>query len=295
MRSRALSGLFVALVLTLLLPVGADAQIQASERGVTAQTIDGTTITIEYSRPQVRGRVLFGGIVPWNVVWTPGANWATTLETSADLRVAGVELPAGKYSVWAIPRPDRFTLTFNPEDRIFHFMKPDSSAEQIHVSVEPEEGPHVEMLTWSFPAVTGDAATLALQWGTTRVPLQILVPPSRPVVMDAEERATYLGAYEVNIAEGIGWPTTGRLEIGEVDGRIRGSFPFSMHPGDELVFDMVPAGTHRFNPGLIHDGTLFNIEMGVVFEFSVSDGVRAEAVTMRSANGFFLGEGSRIR
>ena len=295
MRSRVLSGLLALAVLTPLLPAGAAAQIQASEQGVTAQTIDGTTITIEYSRPQVRGRDLFGGIVPWNVVWTPGANWATTLETSADLRVAGVELPAGKYSVWAIPRPDRFTITFNPDDHIFHFMKPDSSADQIHVAVEPEESSHVEMLTWSFPAVTGDAATLALQWGTTTVPLQIVVPPSRPVVIDPEERATYLGSYEVTIVEGIGWPTTGRLEIVEVDGRLRGSFPFAMHPGDELTFDMVPAGTHRFNPGLINDGTLFNVEIGVVFDFSVSDGVQAEAVTMRSANGFYLGEGPRIR
>lgn len=273
----------------------ASAQIQASEHGVTAQTVDGTTMTLEYSRPQVRGREIYGGIVPWNVVWTPGANWATTFTTDADIRVQGVDVPAGSYSVWAIPRPDRFTITFNPTDSIFHFMKPDSTGDQIHVSAEPVEGAHVEMLTWAFPEVSGDAATLALQWATTTVPLQVLVEPSKPVTLSADQMAMYLGEYQMTITEGIGWPTEGTLEIFDNQGEMQGQLPFPMHPGDEPVFGMVPAGTDRFNPGLIHDGELFTIEMGVIFEFGDADTGQAQLVTMRSPNGFFLGEGQRIR
>ncbi len=56
-------------------PAPAAAQIRGSEAGVTAQTVDGTTLTIDYSRPSARGRALFGELVPWDVVWTPGANW----------------------------------------------------------------------------------------------------------------------------------------------------------------------------------------------------------------------------
>ena len=276
-------------------PTGATAQIQASEHGVTAQTVDGTTLTLEYSRPQARGRNLFGGIVPWDVVWTPGANWSTTLEVDADIRINGTAVPAGKYSVWAIPHPDRFTVTLNPEDRIFHFMKPDSTADQIHVSVVPEQRDHVEMLTWSFPAVTGDAATLRLQWGTTALSMQILVPPSKSVTLAASQMAEYIGEYEVAITPGIGWPTSAVLEVFEEGGHLRGRLPFSMHPGDEHEFDMVPAGSARFNPGLHHDGELFNVEMGVIFDFGQTDGERATGVRMQSANGFFLGEGQRVR
>lgn len=58
---------------------------------------------------------------------------------------------------------------------------------------------------------------------------------------------------------------------------------------------MVPAGRDLFNPGLFHDGELFNIEMGVIFDFSEMLDDRAVAVSMRSANGFFLGEGPRAR
>ena len=156
----------------------ASGQIRGSEHGLVAQTVDGTTLTVEYHRPSARGRELFGALMPWNVVWTPGANWATTLDVDNDIRVNGVEVPAGKYSVWAIPRPDRFTISFNSNPEIFHFFKPDSTSEQIHVSAEPEALPHVEMLTWSFPVVRGDAAVLQMQWGTTAVGLDIVVPPS---------------------------------------------------------------------------------------------------------------------
>lgn len=284
-----------AAAVSLFTAAPAVAQIQASEHALTAQTVDGTTITLEYSRPQARGRTIFGELVPWHVVWTPGANWATTLEVDADIKINGTDVPAGKYSVWAIPRPDRFTLTLNPEDRIFHFMKPDSTDEQIHVSVDPETGPHAEMLTWSFPAVTGDAATLRLQWGTTFLDMQVLVPPSRAVALAEDQMARYVGAYDVAITEGIGWPTSAQLEVHEEDGMLRGRFPFPMHPGDELEFDMVPAGRDLFNPGLFHDGELFNIEMGVIFDFGEMDDDRATAVSMRSANGFFLGEGPRAR
>ena len=120
--SRFLTPVCALAIVTLASATDLEAQIQASEHGITAQTVDGTTMTLEYSRPQVRGRDVFGGIVPWNVVWTPGANWATTFTTDSDIRVQGVEVPAGTYSVWAIPRPDRFTVTFNPTDSIFHFI-----------------------------------------------------------------------------------------------------------------------------------------------------------------------------
>jgi len=81
----------------------AAAQIRGSEAGTVSQTLDGTTIAMAYSRPSARGRDLFGALVPWDVVWTPGANWATTFETDRDVRLNGIDVPAGKYSVWMIP------------------------------------------------------------------------------------------------------------------------------------------------------------------------------------------------
>lgn len=268
------------------------AQIRGSERAVIGQTIDGTIITIEYSRPSARGREIFGSLVAWDVPWT-GANWATTLEADKDIRLNGTEVPAGKYSMWVVPRNDQdWTLFLDPNHKLFHIQKPDSTPEQIRMAVTPETGPHVEMLTWSFPGVSGDAAQLRMQWGTAALPLQIVVQPTRPVALDAGKRALYVGTYELKMLPRMGWPDTGQLEIFEHDGMLRARLPFPIHPHDDLEFDLVPAGTHRFNPGLYRDGKLFNIEMGASFEFEVNDD-QATRATLRGIEGTVFGEGTR--
>jgi hypothetical protein len=291
MLRRLLLSLSAAAIAGLIGTSSAGAQIRGSEQAVTAQTVDGTTVTLEYSRPVARGRKIFGELVPWNQPWT-GANWATTLEIDKDIRLNGAEVPTGKYSVWVIPREGQWTVFLDPNHKLFHFQKPDSTDKQIHVAVSPETGPHVELLTWSFPAVTGDAAQLRMQWGTTSMPLQIVVQPSKAVALSEEDRGTYIGAYDLQLMEGMGWPVTGKLEVFDKDGVLRGRMPFPVHPGDELEFDLVPAGSQRFNPGLYRDGKLFNIEMGASFEFDV-DGERATTVRLRGIEGTVFGSGVR--
>ncbi|HSM59161.1 MAG TPA: DUF2911 domain-containing protein [Longimicrobiales bacterium] len=284
-------GVLAALALLLVQPAPGASQIRGSELGSVSQTLDGTTITVEYSRPTARGRDLFGGLVPWGVVWTPGANWATTLEADKDIRLNGVEVPAGKYSVWMIPRTGPWTLTLNQNPELFHFQKPDSADDQIHIAVDPEEGPHTEMLTWSFPSVSGDAAILRMAWGSTSVPVEVLVQPTRPVALAPEDRAMFVGRYEMSVLPGIGYPEQATFEVTERDGVLRGRLPFPIHPGDELDFDLVPAGMNRFSPGLYQEGRLFNIEQGVAFEFEVGD--RAGGVVMRGVEGTAFGTAVR--
>ena len=77
-------------------PLEAGAQIRASELQTISQTVDGTTVTITYSRPRMRGRwPIFGTrAVQWGEVWTPGANYATILEVNKDITMAGAKVPA---------------------------------------------------------------------------------------------------------------------------------------------------------------------------------------------------------
>jgi len=102
------------------------AQIRASEPALVAQTIDGTKLTVEYSRPRARTRdSLFGRVVTWGEVWTPGANMATTLEVSKDVKVNGVALAKGKYSVWLVVRASGpWTAVFDPRSKLFHTQHP---------------------------------------------------------------------------------------------------------------------------------------------------------------------------
>jgi len=141
-----------------------------------SQTIDSCVVTIEYSRPSLRGRTPFGSVVRWGTKWTPGANWATTFDVTRDVTLDGQPLPKGKYSVWMIPQEtDDWTVIFHKDARRFHTQRSDSAGEQLRLAVHPEQGEEMETLAWYFPSVGGDSATLRMHWGTTMVPLRVRV------------------------------------------------------------------------------------------------------------------------
>src|SRR5207244_10790219 len=79
-------------------------------------------------RPSRRGRTIFGVLVPYGDLWCPGADEATMVATSRALRFGGLTLDAGEYSLWMLPAPDRWTLTFNSEAHTFH-VRHDRSAD----------------------------------------------------------------------------------------------------------------------------------------------------------------------
>ncbi len=108
-------------LLSLLAPTVLAAQPRASERGTVVQVVNGTTITIDFSRPVARGRTNPRWCVAhWGDLWTPGANWATTLEMDKNIELNGHAVPAGKYSVWMQPEPDEWTVFLNREPRLYH-------------------------------------------------------------------------------------------------------------------------------------------------------------------------------
>jgi hypothetical protein len=148
---------------------------RASQHGSVTQKIADATIAIDYSRPVARGRELFGALVPWGKIWCPGADDATTIELSKDVKVEDKTLPAGKYSLWAEPQADRWTVIFNKTHVARHNKYPEGQ-ELLRVQVTPRTGSHMETLAFYFPVVDGRTAELVLHWGTTVVPLKIEVP-----------------------------------------------------------------------------------------------------------------------
>ena len=162
----------LTLSLTLLAACGAGAQNTRSQLGTVSQSIAGTRVEIVYRRPVARGRQLFGSLVAWGRVWTPSADTAARFTTSAPLQVNGSELPAGSYSVWAIPDSASWTIIFNSVPEVFHLRYPDGH-DALRVKATPASGEHVETLMFTFPIVDADSARLELRWGTTVVPLSL--------------------------------------------------------------------------------------------------------------------------
>lgn len=146
--------------------------IPLSQLGTVSQVIAGTRIEITYRRPVARGRALFGALVKWNQIWTPSADSAAIITLSAPVQVQGHTLPAGSYSIWAIPRPDSWTMIFNSVAHTFHLRYPDGH-DVLRVAAVPVTGQYVETLTFAFPLADADSARLALHWGTTVVPLAL--------------------------------------------------------------------------------------------------------------------------
>ena len=130
-----------------------------------------------YNRPVARGRTLFGGVVSWGRIWTPGADSATMIEFSRDVEVEGQALRAGAYSLWMIPQPDPepWTAIFSTAVHIFHTPYPGPGQDALRFTVTPAVGEYMEVLAFYFPVVAPDSAVLRMHWGTTVIPLRIRV------------------------------------------------------------------------------------------------------------------------
>ena len=132
---------------------------------------------MDYNRPVARGRDLFGALVPYDKVWCPGADNCTTLAVSTAIKIEGQDVPAGTYTVWAIPGAAKWTIILNRAHPVFH-TRYNSVQDQdlLKLEITPRAGAHMETLAFYFPVVDGKHAELVLHWGTVVVPLSIDVP-----------------------------------------------------------------------------------------------------------------------
>lgn len=147
-----------------------------SQHGTVSQEVAMTSITVGYDRPVARGRELYGGIVDWDVVATPGANRATWIEFSTPVTFAGASLDAGRYGVWHIAHESEPWEVVLVRDWDTHHSYFPFESEAARVRVPTETGEHMETLAFYFPVVGQYDAVLRLHWGTTVLPLLIGVP-----------------------------------------------------------------------------------------------------------------------
>lgn len=152
-----------------------------SPRASVSQVIGITTLKIDYYRPAVKGRAIWGGLVPYGEVWRLGANEATRLEVTDPAKVAGKEVPAGTYGLFAIPGPETWTLILSrkPNQWGAYFYKPEDDL--LRFEVKPEPGPFTEWMTVSLAPVGGDQVTVEIAWEKLRVSFPVAVDVDRLV------------------------------------------------------------------------------------------------------------------
>jgi hypothetical protein len=133
----------------------------------------GKTITVDYSSPRMKGRKIFGGLVPYGEVWRAGANEATTFVTTGDLTVGGKTIPAGSYTLFTLPAEGKWTLIISKKTGEWGIPYPGESFDLARVDMKVSALPSaVENFTISF-AKAGGGCTLQLDWEATHASVEI--------------------------------------------------------------------------------------------------------------------------
>lgn len=136
------------LILAFSIPLFFAMAVQAQDKPSPAQTAEGQVagakITINYSSPAVKGRTVWGDLVPFGKIWRAGANDATTFTTSKDIMVEGQKLPAGTYSFFIIPRESQSTFVFNKVAKQWGSYTYDEKQDILRVNVTSQENTTLE-------------------------------------------------------------------------------------------------------------------------------------------------------
>jgi hypothetical protein len=184
---------------------------QASPAASVKQRIGLTDVEVEYSRPSVKARKIFGGLVPYGEVWRTGANTATKLTFSADVKLEGTPVPAGSYALYTIPGENEWVVILSKVTGQWGSYQYDEKNDLLRAKVKPIalKDP-VETMSISLEEVRDDAAQLAITWDKTRVTAKIetdlvavMVPQIKTAMAGDAKKKPYFQAamfyYEHNL------------------------------------------------------------------------------------------------
>jgi tetratricopeptide (TPR) repeat protein len=138
--------------------------LRVSPFASVSQTIGISEVTVTFHRPGVKGREIWGKLVPFGQVWRAGANNATVFSFSDDVQINGTMLKAGKYSFFTIPGEKEWTVIFNSNADQWGAYYYDSTKNVLTFTVTPEQASHEEWLSYSFSDLTMSSAKVFLRW-----------------------------------------------------------------------------------------------------------------------------------
>lgn len=153
-----------------------------SPLGEVEQLVGVTEIELEYSRPSANGRVIFGGLVPYDEVWRFGANASTKIETDGPLEFANGTLPAGTYAIFAIPRKDSdWDIIFNKDSKSMGISGYTEADDVLRVKGKAIDNNFTETFTLNIDKITTYSASLVVLWENLKVDI--------PFKVNTDERA----------------------------------------------------------------------------------------------------------
>lgn len=201
MNSRKPLALLASLTLLLATPLRIKAQYtlldlpRASQMASVVQRIGIADIRVDYSRPAVKGREVWGTMVPYDQVWRAGANENTVITFGRDAQVEGKAVKAGSYGLHMIPGKSSWTVILSSDHTAWgsYYYKPENDV--LRVTVAPGAGPMTEHLTYTFEHITDQAAVLTMRWAEMQVPVKITVDVHEQVLAGMGAQLRGLSSY----------------------------------------------------------------------------------------------------
>ena len=198
----------------------------ASPACTLKQRVGLTDITVVYSRPGVKGRVIFGGIVPYGRVWRTGANQATKITFSTPVKLEGHDIPAGTYALFTIPGEDEWTIIINKNANQWGAFQYNSNQDLVRFQVTPVtlKDTSVETFVIEFNHIRDESALLELVWAKTVVPIRLEVDVASKLVPQIEsamaapgkksdgfyfQAATFYYNHDLNQKKALEWVNAG--------------------------------------------------------------------------------------
>jgi hypothetical protein len=169
-----ISALFTAAVAAWSLAAPVQQPRASPHESVTGRVGDAT-LTITYGRPSMRGRTIFGALVPYDRVWCPGADEATTLDSDRALQVGTLRVPPGPHTIWMLPAAGTWTFIVSKEPSGFH-TRYNASADLGRVPLTKETlAAAVERLTFALTPTQDGGGAIEMSWETTKVTVPVRV------------------------------------------------------------------------------------------------------------------------
>lgn len=167
-----------------------------SPDATVTQIIGVTEVKIDYSSPAVKGRKIWGELVPFGEIWRTGANEITSITFSDPVKINGTELPAGTYGIHTLPGESEWEFIFSKDTKVDGSSNFDKEKEVLRVKAKPEEHHFMERMTFLFTDVTDNSASVNLLWDKLKVSFKIETNTQELFLSKAREQLSWSPTFQ---------------------------------------------------------------------------------------------------